>query len=290
MTIHPMWTPRQSLKHFCGAMALMSILLATGCSSAPLSGGGEEDGLVRPAEPLAPEPAAEVPPEDSAGTAETASPAPAGASINRIHSLELSDEGSETVLEVVASEPMVWLSQREGEKRMVIELPGTFPGPEVEEIATFEGLVAAVLFEADAAEPRTRLIVLTRGPAVTSLVPRGNRLRIKLSPAPEPEPAKSAPAAVAPTADADAVEIFEVQLGLFSVAANAAGLAADLARRDYPAYVVEVSNASGKVFHTVRLGPYASRSQAQKAAAAYREQEGGETLVRWRERSSGSEE
>jgi hypothetical protein len=274
-----MWSHRPSSEHLRGVFRVTPVLLLLACCGAAAAG----DELVRPAEPP-----------------------------NQIHSLELFAEDAATVIEVTASRPMVWLTQRQDEKRLVVELPGTFPGPEVEEIATFEGLVAAVLFEADPAEPRTRLLVLTRGPALTALVPWGDRLRIRLSavelepptledeipPTVEdeiPQPVDEAPVGVPTAEDSSAVrpsspaelgeDVFELQLGLFSVEDNATGLAADLKRRGYPAYVVVVTNSTGKVFHTVRLGPYATREQARRAEAAYREQEGGETLLRWRPRS-----
>jgi septal ring-binding cell division protein DamX len=279
-----MGSDRRSFHPLRGVLVASLLLLSCCSSAAPPA---VEDELVRPAEPLQPEAA-----DEARGSAETP-PADAPEPPNRIRSLELSTAGAQTVLEVAASRPMVWLSQREDERRLVVELPGTFPGAEVEEIATFEGLVAAVLFEADPSEPRTRIIILTRGPAFTSLVPFGDSLLVKLSPA-EPEPVREAAAAeetlaappgVQPSPEAAlGEEVFELQLGLFSVADNAAGLAADLERRGYPAYVVDVTNSRGRVFHTVRLGPYASRDEALRSAAAYREREGGETLLRRRPR------
>ncbi|MEE8525748.1 MAG: SPOR domain-containing protein [Thermoanaerobaculia bacterium] len=289
-----MWKYRNRFEHLHG-VSLISVLMMMSCSSAAPPPSVEEE-LVRPAEPL-PVASSEIPPAAEAPAAAAPEATEAAARVNQIHSIELLSAGPEAVLEVVASRPMVWLSQREGERRLVIELPGTFPGPEVEEIATFEGLVAAVLFEADPSEPRTRIIVLTRGPALTSLVPRGDRLRIKLSPAetetdreavaetpPAQEPETAAPAVQPTSGEATAESIYELQLGLFSVKENATGLVADLKQRGYPAYVVEVTNSTGRVFHTVRLGPYATRQEARGAAAEYHDREGGETLIRWRPR------
>ena len=88
----------------------------------------------------------------------------------------------------------------------------------------------------------------------------------RATPAPPPPP-PAAPAARAkpPAAPAAAVERFAVQVAALSSAPAAMDLAARLAKGGFGAYVEAVSTADGTL-HRVRVGPFASREEAQRTA------------------------
>lgn len=69
----------------------------------------------------------------------------------------------------------------------------------------------------------------------------------------------------APPAAAPAAEKFAVQVAALSTAAAAKDLVARLKKGGFAAYIEAVSTASGTL-HRVRVGPFASRDEAQRAA------------------------
>ncbi len=87
---------------------------------------------------------------------------------------------------------------------------------------------------------------------------------------PPPQPAaKAAESGPAPSGSVDtsaAVSLWAVQLGSFSNQANAEGLAADLRKQGFAAFLSRV-DAGGKSLHRVRVGPQGSRAEAEKVAA-----------------------
>jgi len=70
---------------------------------------------------------------------------------------------------------------------------------------------------------------------------------------------------------------YSVQVAAFALAANAARHAALLRERGYPASVVPKSSG-GRTLHTVRIGPYATKAEAQILATRLR-REGFEAIV-----------
>jgi len=78
--------------------------------------------------------------------------------------------------------------------------------------------------------------------------------------------------------------IFEVQLGLFHSERNALALIEDFSRRGQDPYVVEVVSSRGETRYTVRLGPYASIAEATRMAARLQQDQGLETVIRYRSR------
>lgn len=89
---------------------------------------------------------------------------------------------------------------------------------------------------------------------------------------PSPPPATLAaaqpaapPAAAKPTAVAPSAEKFAVQVAALSTAAAAKDLAARLNKGGFSAYVEAVSSADSTL-HRVRVGPFASREEAVRAA------------------------
>jgi cell division septation protein DedD len=104
-------------------------------------------------------------------------------------------------------------------------------------------------------------------------------------PRPEPE-AVSAPAAapVLPEPDPAVLMAFEsqgrysLQIGAFREAKNSEKVIQTLQSKGYEPYVVEERGRS--VLKTVRIGRYARRSEALKAASDFRRREGMEAIVR----------
>ena len=58
-----------------------------------------------------------------------------------------------------------------------------------------------------------------------------------------------------------------MQLGSFSSEENAEGLAADLRKQGFAAFLSRVESG-GRTLHRVRVGPQGSREEADKVAAA----------------------
>ena len=93
--------------------------------------------------------------------------------------------------------------------------------------------------------------------------------------APVPPPAPLA--AARPVASGEAR--YSVQVGAFAQLSNSRETMAQLARRGYEPYVVEVRGASGSVLHMVRLGRYPDRGAAARAASDFRRKERMEAIV-----------
>lgn len=87
---------------------------------------------------------------------------------------------------------------------------------------------------------------------------------------PEPEPPRPAPP--------EPVEIaglgpYAVQVGAFLQSENSEVVVRDLEGRGYQPYVEPLTNARGRVFHTVRIGRYTRREEAARAATEFRTRE-----------------
>jgi cell division septation protein DedD len=98
-------------------------------------------------------------------------------------------------------------------------------------------------------------------------------LQPRRSTRPRPAPAPL-PAAV-PTGEAR----YTVQVGAFSQLENSQATVAELARRGYEPYVVELRSSRGGVLHTVRVGRYPDRGAAARAASDLRRKERMEAIV-----------
>lgn len=99
--------------------------------------------------------------------------------------------------------------------------------------------------------------------------------------APEPEP-------LPPVVEAPQVQVaalpseeaaFTLQVGAFRKAENSDKVIRDLASRGYQPYVVALPGSRSRVLHTVRVGRYADRDEARKAAAELRERSGIAAVV-----------
>jgi DedD protein len=100
-------------------------------------------------------------------------------------------------------------------------------------------------------------------------------------PPPLPEPAaKPAPPRIVPASYQKASGKFSVQVGAFSQKENADAVMRDLESRGYQPYVVEMPG-SRKVLHGVRIGRYADRAEALRAASEFREREKMSAIVIW---------
>jgi len=88
-------------------------------------------------------------------------------------------------------------------------------------------------------------------------------------PAAEPEPVPAKPAEQSEPAEQSkpAPEQLEVQIGVYSDAANVKKLQKQLADKGLKTYTETVDTAGGKKI-SLRMGPYASRAEADKAIAA----------------------
>jgi cell division septation protein DedD len=71
----------------------------------------------------------------------------------------------------------------------------------------------------------------------------------------------------APPAESHSAGLWSVQLGSFGDAANAQRLASRVDAYGYEAAVSDIK-ASGKVMHRVRLGPYATRGEAEAVTSS----------------------
>lgn len=71
---------------------------------------------------------------------------------------------------------------------------------------------------------------------------------------------------------------FSLQVGAFRRAENSARAVEQLLRRGYDAYVVE--EGRGRPMRVVRVGRYADREEARRAALDFRQREGQEAIVR----------
>jgi len=83
-----------------------------------------------------------------------------------------------------------------------------------------------------------------------------------------PEPTKPAPDPVSQTTPAASspTGMWAVQLGSFSNQENAEGLAADLRKQGFAAFLSQLSTDTGKL-HRVRIGPQKDRESAEAMAA-----------------------
>jgi septal ring-binding cell division protein DamX len=72
---------------------------------------------------------------------------------------------------------------------------------------------------------------------------------------------------------------FTVQLGAFLVSQNAAGLLAELRHKGYTPCIVPLQDKQQRRWYTVRMGSYATRREALRAAARFSAQENSVTLV-----------
>jgi cell division protein FtsN len=111
--------------------------------------------------------------------------------------------------------------------------------------------------------PRPPALVPAPAPAVTVAV---------VTPAPEPEQPKASPEPAAGPGR------YSLQVGAFRDAKNSDKVIQDLQAKGYEPYVIEQRGRS--VLRTVRIGRYAGRAEAQRAAAELRRREGLEAIVR----------
>lgn len=88
---------------------------------------------------------------------------------------------------------------------------------------------------------------------------------------PEPEPR----AVMAAYEEPEPVEAggFSVQVGAFRSRENSEAVIRELESRGYQPYVVERTTSKRRVLHTVRIGRYADRGEALRAAAEFRQRE-----------------
>ena len=66
---------------------------------------------------------------------------------------------------------------------------------------------------------------------------------------------------------------YAVQVGAFVQPKNSAGAVQELESRGYEPYVESITNARGRLFHTVRIGRYPDREAAVRAASDFRHRE-----------------
>lgn len=109
-------------------------------------------------------------------------------------------------------------------------------------------------------------------------------------PASAPVPAAVVTTAAAPAANACGLTLaasaqtgqpeYDLQLGSFQDAANAASLVASLKTHGCTAQVMQLTDAQHRVWNVVRIGPFATLEQAAAAAAQLRRSDGLLALVR----------
>lgn len=93
------------------------------------------------------------------------------------------------------------------------------------------------------------------------------------APAPEPKP-------VVPAASKPAAMTHSVQVGAYLYLENAQQVAAQLKARGYAARILKISDAKGRLWHTVRIGDHPTRQAAQAQADDFRRREQQPSVVR----------
>ncbi|HEX7184907.1 MAG TPA: SPOR domain-containing protein [Thermoanaerobaculia bacterium] len=94
-------------------------------------------------------------------------------------------------------------------------------------------------------------------------------------PEPEPRPVLAAYHEPEPVTEGR----FSVQVGAFRSKENSEAVIRELESRGYQPYVVERTTATRRVLHTVRIGRYADRREALRAAAEFRNREKMSAIV-----------
>ncbi len=115
---------------------------------------------------------------------------------------------------------------------------------------------------------------------------------VPTAPPPQPAPTPTAIATAAAAAPANACGLaltasaqtgqpeYDLQLGSFQDAGNAASLVASLKTHGCTAQVMQLTDAQHRVWNVVRIGPFATLEQAAAAAAQLRRSDGLLALVR----------
>lgn len=104
-------------------------------------------------------------------------------------------------------------------------------------------------------------------------------------PEPEPEPEPVAPVVEEPRVQVASLALpsedgaFSLQVGAFRQPENSDKVVRDLESRGYQPYVVPLKRSRSRLLHTVRVGRYADREEARKAAAELRQREGIAAIV-----------
>ncbi len=144
------------------AAGLMLAVVLIGCSAAP-----------------PPVSAAQVP-SSRVGVEPPLTVAESSAAV-RIHSVNISEAPTGSLVEVDTSGTLVWTTYRDHDGNLVVELPNSAPTSSVSSLAPDSGLIEAVTIEVENGErPLTRLVVKTRAEAEHSVVAEGTRLRVEL--------------------------------------------------------------------------------------------------------------
>ncbi len=157
------------------AAAVLILAAAIGCTSSQPARVVES----RPAPDQAPGSAQPAPPPGADGRASAAAPA-----ATEIRTLELREGAPEVFVDLEASAPLVWTSFRNGEGKVVVELPNSVPAPRVQDVTPEDGLVSSVKVqrESDGSRPMTRLVISTRHEVEHSVTADGLHLQIRLLP------------------------------------------------------------------------------------------------------------
>jgi len=79
--------------------------------------------------------------------------------------------------------------------------------------------------------------------------------------------------------------VYELQLELFRVEANATRLVDELRGQGYEPFIVEVLSSAGAPRYTVRIGAYRSLAEAEAAQAELEARGNQETVIRYRDAS-----
>lgn len=106
-----------------------------------------------------------------------------------IERIALRQDGTRTVLEIDARQPLLWTSYRDPDDRLILELTDAQPAAGVADLAAEDGLVASVAITANrpdlatagpllAGRSLTRLVITTREDAVHALRPLDAQLRL----------------------------------------------------------------------------------------------------------------
>jgi general secretion pathway protein A len=97
---------------------------------------------------------------------------------------------------------------------------------------------------------------------------------------PPPAPAEPKPAVSDEGSGPGAGMTHSVQVGAYQVSENARQMAARLAAKGYPARILTITDAKGRVWHTVRIGDHPSHQAARSQSEEFTRREKMPTVVR----------
>ncbi len=99
------------------------------------------------------------------------------------------------------------------------------------------------------------------------------------APAPLPKPPVNPPAAKRKPASPPPIKKASVQVGAYRMKTNALAMVKKMAKKGYSPYIFQARDISNRLWYTVRIGAFASMTEAKQAAARFKKKEGTDAVV-----------